>query len=228
MSFGASAWKIDASIWIWSRPTPSSAAVLERIAAYGDVRFKLDAEPGWDDDLLATLAETGAVDVVDFKGAYRGTPVDVKTDPGLYRKVAETFPDALLEDPDLTVPEADAALEPFRDRITWDAPIHSVDDILRLPFAPRTLNCKPSRYGTLARLLDFIDHCAATGVSLYGGGQSELGVGRGQIQLIASMFYADGPNDIAPSGWDQDDWARTGLPASPLDPLPAETGFRRA
>ena len=205
---------------------PSPAGVLERIAAYGDVRFKLDAEPSWDDELLEILSGTGAVDVFDFKGAYKGTPVDVETDPDLYRRVAQAFPDALLEDPDLTVPEADAALEPYRDRITWDALIHSVDDVLRLPFAPRTLNCKPSRYGSLARLLDFIDHCAAAGISLYGGGQSELGVGRGQIQLLASMFHADAPNDVAPAGWDQDDWPRTGLAVSPLTPAPAAVGFR--
>ena len=207
---------------------PQADGVLERIATYGGVRFKLDAEPSWHDALLEALAGTGAVDVFDFKGAYKGTPVDVDTDPDLYRRVAEAFPEALLEDPDLTVPAADAALEPFRDRITWDAVIHSVDDVLRLPFAPRTLNCKPSRFGSLARLLDFLDHCAATGISLYGGGQAELGVGRGQIQLLASMFHADGPNDVAPYGWDHDDWPRSGLPVSPLDPAPMPTGFRRA
>ena len=33
--------------------------------------------PSWDDELLAALAATGAVESVDFKGAYKGTPVDV-------------------------------------------------------------------------------------------------------------------------------------------------------
>src|SRR4051812_27900447 len=77
---------------------PSIAAVADRLASYGDVRFKLDAEPGWDADLVAALADTGAVDVVDFKGAYKGTPVDVDTDPELYRRCARAFPDAWLED----------------------------------------------------------------------------------------------------------------------------------
>ena len=33
---------------------------------------------------------------------------------------------------------------------------------------------------------------------MYGGGMGELGVARGQIQLLAAMFSPDGPNDIAP------------------------------
>ena len=206
---------------------PSAAVVLDRIEAYGEVRYKLDANPSWGDDLLAALAGSGAVDVIDFKGAYKGTAVDVETDPDLYRRVALALPDALLEDPDLTVPAADAALEPFRDRITWDAVIHSIDDAVGLAFAPKVLNVKPSRFGSLAAVLDFIDYCGVQGISLYGGGQSELGVGRGQIQLLASLFYPDAPNDVAPAGWDRDDWPATGLPVTPLDPAPDDTGFRR-
>jgi hypothetical protein len=47
-------------------------------------------------------APTGAaVDSLDLKGQYKGTPVDVETDPELYRMVIEAFPDAWLEDPDV-------------------------------------------------------------------------------------------------------------------------------
>src|SRR5207244_7982891 len=68
--------------------------------------------------------------------------------------VAEGFPEAWIEDPDLSELEAATALEPYHDRITWDAPIHSVDDIEALPFRPRTINVKPSRIGSVRRLLD--------------------------------------------------------------------------
>ena len=43
----------------------------------------------------------------------RGTPVDVETDPELYRAVAEAFPDAYLEDPDVN-DETREVLEPPR------------------------------------------------------------------------------------------------------------------
>ena len=207
---------------------PSTRGVDDRRSIYGDVRFKLDAEPDWDDSLIAALAATGAVDVIDFKGAYKGTSVDVETDPELYRRCAEAFPEAWLEDPDLTDSAAAAALKPHHDRITWDVPIHSIDDVDALAFAPRGLNSKPSRFGSLERLFDFYDACEARGIALYGGGQFELGVGRGQIQILASLFHPDGSNDVAPAGWDSEDFPRTGLAASPLDPAPATRGFHRA
>ena len=205
---------------------PSFAPVANRLEVYPWLRFKLDGTPDWPGELIEQLVETGAVASIDFKGAYKGTPVDVDTDPAFYRRIAEAFPDAWLEDPDLTVPEADAALEPHRDRITWDAPIHSVGDIEALAFPPRTVNVKPSRFGSVEALFAGYDYCDAKGIEMYGGGQSELGVGRGQIQLLAALFHPGGVNDIAPSGYD---WAEFlhDLEPSPLDPKPEPTGMRR-
>jgi hypothetical protein len=117
-----------------------------------------------------------------------------------------------------------AVLEPHRDRITWDMPIHSVADIEALPFPPRMLNVKPSRFGSLAALFETYDYCAAHRIGLYGGGQFELGPGRGQIQYLASLFHPDAPNDVAPGAFNHPQ-PRTGLPASPLEPQPT-AGFR--
>ena len=89
-------------------------------------------------------------------------------------------------------------LESHRERFSWDAPIHSVADIQALRYPPRMVNIKPSRLGGLRNLLDAFDYCAERGIGNYGGGQFELGVGRGQIQYLASLFHADAPNDVAP------------------------------
>jgi hypothetical protein len=142
----------------------------------------------------------------------------------LYGRVVEAFPDAWLEDPKLT-PEIDALLQPHRGRITWDANIHSIADIEGLPFAPRMVNLKPSRLGGVKPLFDAYDYAAAHGIGAYGGGQFELGAGRGQIQYLASIFHPDTPNDTSPSGFHVVD-PPPGLPASPLPPAPSETGFR--
>jgi hypothetical protein len=192
---------------------------------YPELCFKLDATGAWDDALAAELAATGSVDTLDLKGAYRGTPVDQAADVDLYRRVAETFPDAWIEDPAWT-PETEALLARNRDRITWDAPIHSVDDIRGLPDEPRMLNFKPSRFGALETLFDAYDHCRERGIDGYGGGQFELGPGRGQIQLLAALFHPDGPNDVAPTGYN-DPTPRPGLERSPCVPGPSRTGFRR-
>jgi L-alanine-DL-glutamate epimerase-like enolase superfamily enzyme len=206
-------------------PEPPSLEPLERwLELYPWLRFKLDPTSAWDDEFVDRLAGLGKVDVADLKGAYKGTVVDQPPDAALYRRVAERLPEALIEDPALTA-ETDPVLEPHRDRITWDAPIHSVDDVLALPFAPRVLNVKPSRFGPLRRLFDFYDWCAANGVRTYGGGQFELGPGRGQIQYLASLFHPDASNDVAPSGFNAG--LQPGLPASPLPPPdPAAPGFR--
>jgi hypothetical protein len=87
------------------------------------------------------------------------------------------------------------------------------------------VNIKPSRLGGLRNLLDAYDYCAARGIGNYGGGQFELGVGRGQNQYLASLFHPDAPNDVAPSGYN-DPAPGPGLPSSPLAPDPSDTGFR--
>jgi L-alanine-DL-glutamate epimerase-like enolase superfamily enzyme len=204
---------------------PTLGPLESRLARYPALRFKLDPTSSWTPELIAALVGTGAVDSVDFKSLYRGTVVDQPPDPVLYRRVVEAFPDAWIEDPDVITPETADALSSHHDRITWDAPIHSIDDIESLPFAPRMVNIKPSRIGGLAKLCATYDYCADHGIGAYGGGQFELGPGRGQAQYLASLFHADTPNDLAPSGFNAND-PPPGLPSSPLPPAPTSVGFR--
>ena len=203
---------------------PTIEPLRRRLELYPRLRFKLDPTSSWEEPLIAELVATGAVDSVDFKGYYSGSIVDQPPDPELYRRVAEAFPQAWIEDPALTE-ETDAALAPYRDRFSWDAPIHSIEDIVALPYPPRMVNIKPSRLGGLRNLLDAYAYCAERGIGNYGGGQFELGVGRGQIQYLASLFHPDAPNDVAPSGYNLPAPAQ-GLPSSPLAPATATTGFR--
>src|SRR4029079_7167132 len=122
------------------------------------LRFKLDPANDWDDELIAALAATGAVDSLDLKGFYEGTPVDVETDPELYAKLIEAFPDAWLEDPDVTE-ETKPILDPVADRVTWDAVMHSVADIEAQPWRPKMVNIKPSRFGPISALFEGYDYC---------------------------------------------------------------------
>jgi L-alanine-DL-glutamate epimerase-like enolase superfamily enzyme len=204
---------------------PSTERLLGLRVEHPETRFKLDPTSDWDEALVEELAALDAVDTVDLKGAYKGTIVDQPADPGLYRLVATGLASTWIEDPDLSSPETDEALRPFRARVSWDAVIHSVADIEGLPFRPGAINVKPSRFGCVSELLAAYDHCAARGIPVYGGGQFELGPGRGQIQYLASLLCPDAPNDVAPSGYN-DPTPAPGLPPSPLTPMPSETGFR--
>ena len=203
---------------------PSLEPIRERLALYPALRFKLDPTSSWDELLIAELVATGAVDSVDFKGYYHGSIVDQPPDAVLYRRVVEAFPDAWIEDPALTV-DTDAVLASHRERFSWDAPIHSIEDIEALAYPPRMVNIKPSRLGGLRNLLDAYDYCSERGIGNYGGGQFELGVGRGQNQYLASLFHPDAPNDVAPTGFNLPS-PQPGLPSSPLAPSPSAVGFR--
>jgi hypothetical protein len=158
------------------------------------------------------------------KGLYEGTIVDSAAGPILYELVVGAFPDAWIEDPKLTE-EIDALLRPHRARITWDAPIHSIADIKALRFPPRMVNIKPSRLGPLRELFAAYACCEERAIGMYGGGQFELGAGRGDIQYLASLFHPDTPNDVAPGAYNDND-VPAGLPDSPLAPVPGPTGLR--
>jgi hypothetical protein len=187
-----------------------------------ELELKLDPENDWDRPFMERLAETDRVRVLDFKAYYKGTPVDVVPDPELYRAAVELFPDAVIEDASLER-ECGAVLAGEEGRLSFDAPIHSLADLRALPVEPGWQNVKPSRFGSLGRLLECIEYCDANGIRMYGGGQFELGVGRRHIQVLASLLYPDGPNDVAPGEYNAGG-PRPGLPASPLPP-PDQPGF---
>ena len=187
-----------------------------------ELELKLDPDIDWDRPFMERLAATGRVRVLDLKAYYRGTVVDVVPDPELYAAVVELFPDVVIEDASLDGACGDV-LRGHEGRLSFDAPIHSVADVRALSVDPGWMNIKPSRFGTLERLLGCIEHCDARGIRMYGGGQFELGVGRRQIQALASLFYPDGPNDVAPSEYNAGG-PRAGLPQSPL-PAPTAVGF---
>ncbi len=192
------------------------------LAAAPQLELKLDPENEWDRPFMERLAATGRVRVLDLKAYYTGTAVDVVPDPDLYRNVVDVFPDVVIEDASLDGACGDV-LRGHEQRLSFDAPIHSVEDVRALAVKPGWMNIKPSRFGKIARLLECIEYCDAHGIRLYGGGQFELGVGRRHIQVLASLFYPDGPNDVAPSDYNTGD-PRPGLPASPL-PAPSSVGF---
>jgi len=196
-------------------------ALLE---AAPDAEFKLDPRSDWSEELIADLAALDRVRVVDLKGYYRGTEVEQPPDRALYERVVEGFPEAVLEDPAVT-DATRPVVERVRERLAWDAPMTGVESLRDLPYRPAYLNVKPSRFGSVRSLLACVEYCRDRGIELYGGGQFELDVGRGQAQLLASLLYPHGPNDLAPTAYN-DVEPSPDLPASPLAPPESSSGFR--
>lgn len=205
---------------------PEHAAVGRRLERYPGLRFKLDAQASWPASLVAEVAATGAIDVIDFKGRY-ALPVDDEAALlVMYETVLDRFPDAILEDPH-DRPEVAALIAPHAARVSFDAPIATAADVAAAAFGARIVNVKPSRIGSVRALLAVYEHCERDGVRMYGGGMGELGVARGQIELLAALFHPDAPNDVAPSAYNLPDLP-PGLPQSPLTPPAGVTGFRWA
>nr|WP_272931474.1 hypothetical protein [Halobacterium noricense] len=204
-------------------PDGDTERVETLLARYPDAELKLDPTSDWPDKTFEYLADTDAVRVFDLKGHYEGTDVDQSPDPDLYERVFETFPDATVEDPAVTDATRDVVAG-HAERVAWDAPIHGLDDVLDTPFDVRWLNVKPSRFGTLESLFETLDWAFEHDVALYGGGQFELSVGRGQIQELASLFYPAGPNDVAPGAYNDPELPED-PPKSPISAPENHVGF---
>jgi len=201
---------------------PTADRVLELVERVPNIEFKLDPTEEWGDDLADSLP-ADRIRVLDLKGLYEGTDVDNEADPDFYRWVRDSFPNALIEDPELN----DDTREIFdgeEERLSWDYPITGVDAVENLPVEPEWLNVKPSRFGSVESLFATLEWAAERDVSLYSGGQFELGVGREHLHAIASLFYPEGPNDAAPVAFN-DPELEGRLPATPLAPSPAPRGF---
>ena len=202
---------------------PTGDRVLDWLDRNPDLEFKLDPTSEWTDETITRLAGTGAVRVLDLKGQYHGTTVDQPADPDLYERIIDGFPDALVEDPALNE-ETRPLFAGHEDRVTWDYPIRSVATVEDLPWEPTWLNIKPSRFGSVQSLFDTLEYCDEKEIRLFGGGQFELGVGREHLHALASLFYPDAPNDVAPTGYN--DPNPTGdLSTSPLDPPATPRGL---
>jgi hypothetical protein len=202
---------------------PTFEPLARRLEVHPGLRFKLDVVPAWSQDLMDEVAATGAVEIVDFKGHYGLETGELPELLAMYERAIATFPDALFEDSH-DLPEVKAMLDGRR--ISYDAPIHAAADLDTTPLQPVAVNIKPCRVGDLRSVFELYAAVEERGLIVYGGGMGELDVGRGQIQLLASLFHPDGPNDTAPGGYNLDTPAAD-LPASPLPAAPAATGFRR-
>jgi L-alanine-DL-glutamate epimerase-like enolase superfamily enzyme len=203
---------------------PEIDKVANRRAMQPTVGFKLDVAPSWTQEIMDRVAAVEGVATIDFKGQYGLEVEDEAALLAMYERTLATFTEAVFEDPH-GYPAVLELLAPVADRVSYDAPITTVESIGALPVEVRIVNVKPCRVGRLQELSRLYAHCESAGIRMYNGGMGELGVGRGQAQLLASLFHPEAPNDIAPSDYNLEE-PPPGLPPSPLDPAP-DRGFRR-
>jgi L-alanine-DL-glutamate epimerase-like enolase superfamily enzyme len=162
-------------------------AVAAALQAEPPARIKIDAgaEP-WPGGTWRALAGTRRVVVVDFKR--RGRAADVAL-------VHACLPEAWLEDPPAE------ALDPaarWRPRVALDGYVQKAADLAPPPVEPGAVNVKMARMGGLLEALGALEICARRGWPAYVGGMFEVGPGRLQARVLASLFTAEAWNDVAP------------------------------
>lgn len=187
--------------------TPPSADIVHAWLRRDEgISFKLDSSTAWTHALVAELATAGAaIATVDMKALYHGDWIDTNYPTSLYEAIGHGLPHALIEDAKLDADSLDAFDEDALGRLAWDYPITRPEDVPGLPgstatfsdLRPAAINIKPSRFGSLERMLETITLCERDGIPCYAGGQYELGVGRTHVQAIASLCFPDAPNDCA-------------------------------
>ena len=97
-------------------------------------------------------------------------------------------------------------------------------DVEALAFAPRQLNCKPSRVGLVRRLFDFYVRCAEAGIALYGN-SSPRRAERVYRSCSHRSSHAHAPTMLL-VGWLSNVTAPVaGSPPSPLSIDAASQGF---
>lgn len=198
----------------WSlgaRPDPEPA-VRDILAAEPEARLKLDVPAaGWPRRTWEALARTGRVVVADFKR---------QGDPAQVRLAHAWLPDAWLEDP----PREATALEPagsWRARVSLDGTVLAAADLDDPAIPPAAVNVKAPRVGGWLEALLCMETCRRRGWQAYVGGMFEVGVGRAQARVLASLWSPGAWNDLAPllraPGEPR--------PTSPLPPAGDFTGF---
>ena len=179
----------------------ASSRWRDRLEVYPWLRFKLDGTPDWPGELIEQLVETGAIASIDFKGAYKGTPVDVDTDPALLPPHRRGAPGRLARGPRPHRPRGRrrARAAPRPHHLGRADPLRRRHRGARVPAARRSTSSRRASARS-RRCSPATTTATRTGSRCTAAGRSELGVGRGQIQLLASLFHPDGVNDIAPVG----------------------------
>lgn len=200
---------------------------IDRVAEWLEIdpglEFKLDPTTDWTSDLIRSLADTAAVRIFDFKEHYDEDELTAGSSPEFYQEIIDQFPGVIIEDPQ-TSTEIASLLNGPDQYVSWDAPITAYESIKSLPFKPSHINIKPSRFGSVQSVLETIEYCQRQNISLYGGGQFELGIGRDHIQALASVFYPDSPNDVAPRPYNAPE-PHPDVPPGPLKPPTNLRGF---
>lgn len=166
------------------------AAVERLLRTWPAARIKLDCRPaGWSEETWRALAARGRIVVLDFKREGSGRQVEL---------AHRHLPEAWLEDPPVGARHDGDAAPGWLARVALDGYVEVAADLDRPPIPPAAVNVKAPRVGGPLEALAMLERCRRSGWHAYFGGMFEVGAGRRQARVLASLFTADAWNDLAP------------------------------
>ena len=191
-------------------------ALDDWLALYPDLRFKLDPTPEWTDELIAHARRPRQRRRRRPEGRVPRHGRRQPADPELYRARRGGVPGRVDRGSRADAGDRRGARAASRpDHLGRADPLVGRRRGAAVRAALPELQAVALRHARAA--VRVLRRAASEhGIELYGGGQFELSVGRGQIQILASLFSADGPNDVAPGGYNASE-PIAGLETSPLD-----------
>lgn len=185
------------------------AAIAPLLEQDPQARLKIDVPPeGWPPAIWQALADTGSVVVLDFKR---------ESDTDRLRTAHAWIPEAWLEDPPAEAMTLDRE-GTWRERVSLDGYVLAAVDIDDPEIPPAAVNVKAPRVGGWLEALRCLEECRRRDLHAYIGGMFEVGVGRAQARLLASLYTADAWNDLAPL-------APRSADAVPTSPWRTDDGF---
>ena len=107
---------------------PDADKVAAGRAMHPTVGFKLDVVPSWTQGIMDRIAAVEGVTTIDFKGQYGLEVADDAALVAMYERTLATFDEVVFEDPH-DLPAILALLTPIADRVSYDAPITSVESL---------------------------------------------------------------------------------------------------
>jgi hypothetical protein len=200
------------------RANEARDAIATVLARDPGARIKIDVPAaGWPASTWDALAASRRIVVLDFKR---------ESDPDQVRLAHSAMPDAWLEDP----PAEAVTLDPrggWRDRVALDGYVLAAVDLDDPEIRPAAVNVKAPRVGGWIEALRCLEECRRRGLHAYVGGMFEVGPGRRQAHVLASLFTPEAWNDVAPISAVAAGASRSPDPeqSSPLDQTDRYAGF---
>ena len=201
-----------------SAASPSASSATRRCAS-NSTRRRTGTS-----DVITALIDSGSVDSFDFKGLYEGTVVDAPRRSRLLPADRRDVPGRLDGGPQADPGDRrGAAPAPRPDHLGRQHPRRRRRR--RTPVRAADGQRQALALRTAARAVPDVRHLCGARDRHVRRRAVRARPGRGHIQLLASIFHPDTPNDVAPSGYNLVP-PPDGLPASPLPVAAHETGLR--